>query len=78
MLPTSYYRTLHTRDAMKLDSSLVADDVVMDEATLESLRNKTEKKIQEIISPLLPRVAAGTDPVSLVTVRDAPELSNLP
>ena len=29
MLPTSYYRTLHTRDAMKLDSSLVADDVVM-------------------------------------------------
>ena len=73
MLPTSYYRTLHTRDAMKLDSSLVADDVVMDEATLESLRNKTEKKIQEIISPLLPRVAAGTDPVSLVTVRDAPE-----
>ena len=37
------------------------------------MRNKTEKKIQEIISPLLPRVAAGTDPVSLVTVRDAPE-----
>ena len=40
---------------------------------MEGLRVKTEKKIQEIVSPLLPQVAAGADPVSLVTVRDAPD-----
>ena len=51
------------------------EEIVLDDATLEGLRAKTEKKISEIVSPLLPQVAAGADPVTLVTVRDAPEVS---
>ena len=74
MLPTSYYEKLHVMNSLQRDSSLVEADIVLDDAALETLRTKTEKKIQEIISPLLPQVAAGTDPASLVTVRDAPDL----
>jgi flagellar M-ring protein FliF len=74
MLPTSYYRTLHIQNEQFVDSTKNLEDIVLDQATLVELRAETEKKIQEIVSPLLPQVAAGSDPVSLVTVRDAPQL----
>ena len=74
MLPTSYYEKLHLKSSLQKDPTLIAADIVLDDATLQSLRDKTEKKIQEIISPLLPQGAVGADPVSLVTVRDAPDL----
>jgi flagellar M-ring protein FliF len=74
MLPTSYYEQLNQKNVQTSDPTKKKEDIVLDDATLESLRVKTEKKIQEIVSPLLPQVAAGADPVSLVTVRDAPNL----
>ena len=74
MLPTSYYKNLNIQNELLRDSTQKPEDIVLDDAKLELLRVKTEKKISEIVSPLLPQVAAGTDPVTLVTVRDAPEL----
>lgn len=74
MLPTSYYKKLNKQNEMLRDPTQKSEDIVLDDATLEGLRVKTEKKISEIVSPLLPRVAAGADPVTLVTVRDAPHL----
>jgi len=74
MLPTSYYKDLNFQNEMLRDSTQNPDNIVMDDATLEGLRIKTEKKISEIVSPLLPQVAAGADPVTLVTVRDAPDV----
>lgn len=74
MLPTSYYEKLNIQNEFLRNPAQKREDVVLDDATLEGLRVKTEKKIQEIVSPLLPQVAAGADPVSLVTVRDAPQL----
>jgi flagellar M-ring protein FliF len=74
MLPTSYYSELHDENERLVGSTQNQGKGVLDQATLERLRAETEKKIQEIVSPLLPQVAAGSDPVSLVTVRDAPVL----
>ena len=74
MLPTSYYKNLNIQNELLRDSTQNPEDIVLDDATLEGLRVKTEKKISEIVSPLLPQVAAGADPVTLVTVRDAPKL----
>ena len=74
MLPTSYYKTLNIQNEMLRDSTQNPEDIVLDDAKLEGLRVKTEKKISEIVSPLLPQVTAGADPVTLVTVRDAPQL----
>ncbi len=74
MLPTSYYKELNIENEMIRDSTQNRAEIILDDATLEGLRVKTEKKISEIVSPLLPRVTAGADPVTLVTVRDAPDL----
>lgn len=73
MLPTSYYEKLNAKTVKANDPSRKDEVILLDNASLEALRVKTEKKIQEIVSPLLPQVAAGADPVSLVTVRDAPD-----
>jgi flagellar M-ring protein FliF len=73
MLPTSYYEKLNEKIVKANDPSRKDEVIPLDNASLEGLRFKTEKKIQEIVSPLLPQVAAGADPVSLVTVRDAPD-----
>ncbi len=74
MLPTSYYKELNIENEMIRDSTQNRAEIILDDATLEGLRVKTEKKISEIVSPLLPQVTAGADPVTLVTVRDAPDL----
>ena len=74
MLPTSYYKELNVENEMIRDSTQNRAEIILDDATLEGLRIKTEKKISEIVSPLLPRVTTGADPVTLVTVRDAPDL----
>ena len=65
---------MNIQNELLRDSTQNPEDIVLDDATLEGLRVKTEKKISEIVSPLLPQVAAGADPVTLVTVRDAPKL----
>ena len=74
MLPTSYYEQLNIKNVTDADPTKDKKDIVLDLATLEALRATTQKKIQDIVSPLLPKVAAGAAADSLVTVRDAPEL----
>ena len=74
MLPTSYYEQLNIKNVTDADPTKDKKDIVLDLATLEALRATTQKKIQDIVSPLLPKVAAGAAADSLVTVRDAPKL----
>ena len=73
MLPTSYYEQLNIKNVTDADPTKDKKDIVLDLATLEALRATTQKKIQDIVSPLLPKVAAGAL-LTLWSLYDAPEL----
>ena len=79
-LPMSFYERRHIEDQMKKDPQLAAADIaVMTDTEFEDLKSKTEKSIQEAITPLLPAVAAGDDLFPLVNVwefPDAPEVAD--
>ena len=74
-LPLSYYETLHSKEYLKQNpEKTVADVTPLLPSRLEELRTQTEKAIQTGVSLLLPKVAAGADPLPMVTVWDFPDM----
>jgi flagellar M-ring protein FliF len=73
-LPISFYQRQHVEDRMREDPNLARADVPpMNDTDFENLKSKTEKSIQEAITPLLPSVAAGADMFPLVSVWEFPD-----
>ncbi|MFK8112577.1 MAG: beta-cystathionase [Rubripirellula sp.] len=72
LLPTSYYETVFTQDALKKNPDDPVPD--FDDVELEKLRAKTERNIQDAITVLLPEVSAGASTDPLVVVNDYPDL----
>ena len=77
-LPISFYQRQHTEEKLRENPTLARADIPpMNDTDFENLKSKTEKSIQEAVTPLLPPVAPGADMFPLVTVwefPDAPEV----
>jgi flagellar M-ring protein FliF len=73
-LPISFYERQHADDKLREDPKLAQADIPpMTDTDFENLKSKTEKSIQEAITPLLPAVAAGADLFPLVSVWEFPD-----
>ena len=73
-LPMSFYERQHVKDKLKNDPQLAASDVpAMTDTEFEALKSRTQKSIQEAVTPLLPAVAAGDDLFPLVSVWEYPD-----
>ena len=74
-LPDSYYKTLFQHEFLETNPDKTVDDVpTMDKTALTRLQDETELNIQTAISPLLPSVDAGADPLPLVSVTSYADL----
>ncbi len=74
-LPTSYYDKLWLENKRREDPQTPPDQLPQAQSSdIDELRSKTVKKIQDIVTPLLPDVAAGEDARPLVRVEDFPDL----
>ena len=73
-LPPSFYREQYITQELRNDDSLKPEEVKIDETKLTRLKADIEKRIQAIVTPLLPEVAAGDDAFPLVTVKETVDL----
>ncbi|TWT52996.1 flagellar MS-ring protein [Rubripirellula amarantea] len=73
-LPPSFYRQQYITQELQLDNSIKPEDIKIDETKLTRLKSDIEKRIQAIVTPLLPGVAAGDDAFPLVTVKETVDL----
>lgn len=75
-LPSSFYERELIREKMRKDPTLTAEAArLFQESDLEDFKAKINRQLKMAISPLLPAVASGGDPLPLVTIwesSDAP------
>ena len=72
-IPKSFYRQEYIKEAIEKDPSLDPSSVVIDSANLATLKDRIEKKIQDIVGSLLPNRDPGDDPADYVNVFESPE-----
>jgi flagellar M-ring protein FliF len=74
-LPTSYYDRVILQDFLRENPDKTAADMPKPTvAMLQQKRTETEGKIKAAVSPLLPPVPPGADPLPLVHVWDFPDI----